>query len=380
MPMTRPALALLFTAALSASAAASPWRFYTGLPIPERERVAGWRQRIIEEPVATDGVEHPYLRWRGLTLGVLADLFAQYRFAARQGQTFNEFELTRVQPTVWAGYKDLAGVHLTLETLRSSGSRSYFGVDGDSIVVRVKWAFGEITPLWQWLAIRAGIIPDLLLQYAEASWSFRAQGPTGIERDGLFTPGDVGASAEVQLPIGLGSVGISYTNGEGLSQREQNEGKNLTVVLRIRPALLRVRNLYLHLLYRDGSIGAGQASDSRLAGAVTYLGRRLGAGAVGTWALGYRGIGFRDAAHLSVWGRGELPARFYLYGRADLLWPDAADVASLQARVLGGVAYALPSLVRILLGYEGTFPVGTLTMQVPAVEEHALLVQLEARL
>ena len=216
--------------------------------------------------------------------------------------------------------------------------------------------------------------------YHEASWGFRVQGPTGLERDGLFTPSDLGAAVEATLPWGIGSAVVAYENGEGYTQKEQNNGKNTTIALRLRPGRYQIPGLLIHLLYRDGSLGAGEEANHRLAGGVSYTGRLLGAGAMGVWAIGWNGLGARDAGYLTAWARAELPLRFYLFGRLDELWPDTRDAGSTQTRVIGGIAYGLPSLVRVLVSYEGTFGTGTVGMQVPAVKQHTLLFQLEARL
>lgn len=318
-----------------------------------------------------------------LALGVTGDLFATYRLVSRQDQLLHEFELSRVQMTAWAGFRGLVGTQFTVDTVRSSGGRSYFGIDGDSILPRLKWAFAEATPWRHYIALRAGIVPDLILQFAEASWGYRVQGPTGLERDALFTPGDVGATVEAALPWQVGSVAVSVVNGEGLSLREQNSGKNLTAALRITPLRMRAPDLIVHALFRDGSVGAGSAADRRVAGGVTYASPRLGAGAIATLAMGYRGVGDQWAAHLSTWLRGDLAAGFGLLGRVDLLWPDARGedpAGSMQMRLIGGLSYALPSIVRLIVSYDGTLPFGGLSAQVPAIREHTLQVQAEVRL
>ena len=315
-----------------------------------------------------------------LQLGVVGDLFATYRLVQRQDQVFHEFELSRIQLSGWAAFKELAGANITVDTVRSSSNRSYQGIDGDAILPRLKWAFAEATPWKHYLALRAGIVPDLLLQYAEASWGYRVQGPTGLERDGLYSPGDLGASVEAALPWQLGSAALQFGNGEGISLREQNNGKNLTGVLRLSPLRFHAPDFLIHLLFRDGSIGAGTAADRRASVGVTYAGPKLGAGAVGTMAFGYRGVGDRTSGHLTGWLRGELPACFGLLGRLDALWPDVSGRDSVQLRVIGGVSYALPSLVRLLASYEGTLPFGALSAQVPSITEHAMLIQAEVRL
>jgi hypothetical protein len=152
------------------------------------------------------------------------------------------------------------------------------------------------------------------------------------------------------------------------------------VALRIRPGRYRIPRLLIHLLYRDGSLGVGEQANHRFGGGLQYTGRYLGAGALGFWAIGWNGLGGRDAGYLTAWVRGELPLRFFLFGRIDELWPDTHNAGSTQTRLVGGIAYGLPALVRVVISYEGTFGTGAVGMQVPAVTQHVLQFQLEARL
>lgn len=354
-------------------ASATPHRYETGLPLSPQAQ-AQQTPLPAEAPGQLAGDLGP------LRVGFLGDLFATYRLAQRQDLLFHEFELSRIQSTLWASYRSIAGVNLTVDTVRSSGGRSYFGIEGDAIVPRLKWAFAEATPLGHYLSLRAGLVPDLLLQYAEASWGYRAQGPIGLERDAMFSPGDLGASLEVALPFQLGALAAQVGNGEGLALREQNNGKNLTVALRVAPLRWRAPDFLLHALFRDGSLGTGSAADRRASLGLTHASPQLGAGAIGTLAFGYRGLGERPAAHLSAWLRGELPVRIGFLGRADVLWPDTAQPTTLQLRTIAGVSYALPALVRLIASYEGTFGLGALSEQVPAITEHALLIQAEVRI
>jgi hypothetical protein len=375
--MTRVRLLLVTSFLLVATrASAAPFWYESGLPVfPDNGQPV-----TLGEPGTVDGVQSPWGMWRKLSFGLQGDAFITYRAAFTQDATFTQFELSRLQLTAWAAWSTWAGVNVTMETIRSANAASYIGVAGDSILPRIKYAFAEATPLKQWLVIRAGVIPDLILNWVETAWTFRVQGPVGLERDGMFTPGDLGVSGEVALPAGYGSIAASYTNGEGINEPEQNNGKDTTVAAHIRPFGRKRRAFILHLLYRDGSVGAGSAADRRLLGGFTYEGRKFGAGATGVWAMGWNGIGNRDAGHLSVFARGELPKRFYLFGRIDALWTDTSVRSDVQLRLIGGVAYALPMLLRILVSYEGTLPFGALTSAVPSLREHDILAQIEARL
>lgn len=366
-------LALAGLSLLSGIALAAPSRYETGLPTSPQARE-------LQEAVPAEAPGQLHGELGPLSVGLLGDLFATYRLAQRQDLLFHEFELSRIQSTLWASYRQWGGAQITVDTVRSSGGRSYFGIDGDAILPRLKWAFAEVTPLRHYLSLRAGLVPDLLLQYAEASWGYRVQGPIGLERDALFSPGDLGASIEVALPFQLGALAAQVANGEGLALREQNNGKNLTVVLRIAPLRARAPDFLLHALFRDGSLGTASVADRRASLGLTHASTRFGAGAIGTLAFGYRGLGERSAAHLTAWLRGELPIRIGFLGRADVLWPDTAQRGALQLRLVAGVSYALPALVRLIASYEGTLGLGALSEQVPAITEHALLVQAEVRI
>lgn len=364
---------LMWVAGLESPSQASPHRYETGLPTAPQVRE---QQAPLpaEAPGQLAGDLGP------LRVGFLGDLFATYRLAQRQDLLFHEFELSRIQATLWASYRQWGGAQVTVDTVRSSGARSYFGIEGDAIVPRLKWAFAEATPLRHYVSLRAGLVPDLLLQYAEASWGYRVQGPIGLERDALYSPGDLGASLEVALPWQLGALAAQIGNGEGLALREQNNGKNLTVVLRMAPMATRAPDFLLHAVFRDGSLGTGSAADRRASFGLTHASPRFGAGAIGTLAFGYRGLGERSAAHLSAWVRGELPIRIGLLGRADVLWPDVSQRSATQLRMIAGASYALPALVRLIASYEGTLGLGALSEQVPAITEHSLLVQAEVRI
>lgn len=359
--------------AAPAAALARPERLDSGLNDPVQAP-----SPLILNP---DLPEHPISGTvRGVSVGLYGDVFLHFRLSQRQDQWFSEFELNRALLGAYAGYRDLVGVNLAMDTVRSSGSRSYFGIDGDSIVPRVRTAFLEITPLGRWLSLRGGMAPDLLLPVVERAWDLRATGALGLERDGMATVADLGASAEVALPFDLGSLALAYGNGEGVALREQNFGKNVTVALRLRPGRRRLPGLWLHALYRDGSLGVASAADRRVFGGVLYSGGRLGLGAVGSYAMGFRGVGDRDAGDLLVFARGRLPYGVLLFGRAEVLWPDARDAGSQQLRVAAGLGYALPLIGRLHVAYDGTLAAGALSQQVPSVSEHALLVVAEARL
>jgi hypothetical protein len=373
--MTTHKFLLICIFAVGGIAHAVPERPESGLPAPPPP--PGVTPRESTPPSQIHPLQTEFGDFRA---GLFGDIFGFFRYQSAQGQTTNEFDLERFQLGGWVQYKQIAGAMVALETVRSSGSQSYFGIAGDSLVVRAKWAFAEATPLGHWLSIRAGIVPDLLLPAIESSWDFRMQGKTGPERDGFLTVGDLGATIEGALPLGLGSLALQYTNGEGIAQREQNNGKNTTVLLKLIPLRWRLPQLTVQLYFRDGSIGPASAADRRFLGAVIYSGRKFGAGLLGGYAMGYNGDGSVNAGYGNFWARGELPYRFQLFGRADMLWPNASDGGSMQTRLIAGVAYALPMIARIALSYEGVVTSGAVHNATPSPDENAFLISIEGRI
>jgi hypothetical protein len=262
--------------------------------------------------------------------------------AAEGGDTFHELVLRRAE--LGAGFTHApsdAGFLINVEALRSAGPQSLFGVDGDSIILRAKHAFGRWRPTLGpgALELRAGLIPDLWINALEAGYDLRGTSPLLAERARLFDTSDLGASASYAAFEGLFVAGIALTNGEGRAQREQNSGKNTTVVLTARPLTAQVLGEQgawaLHAAWRDGSTGVASAASHRIALGTTLAHPRLFAGAEYTRATGWQGRGDLIAQGVGGWLNGTLYLPWLgAYGRADhlsLVGQDESGVWLMQA-------------------------------------------------
>ncbi len=268
-------------------------------------------------------------------LVVDGEAFTSFGWYDGDGQSFSEFSLDRAELGLRSRDGLRVGGELRLEAVRSAGADSVMGVDGDSLVFRVKRAYGRAEVLGGTVTVelRAGLIPDPWIAALEADYGFRAASATLAERAGLHDTSDLGAAAAARLLDGVAILHVAVTNGEGRNQIEQNPGKSTSAVLSVRPLELDLAGsrtrLRLHAAARDGSRGAGQVRDHRLAGAVTFHGEDVSAGVEYTRAYGYAGMPDRVADGVGLWAGGRYrPRRVGGLVRVDLLREDVATAGT----------------------------------------------------
>ncbi len=251
----------------------------------------------------------PALRPACLMLG--AELFSGYQYQNTGGQGFSEFLLDRAElgsEMIWRPITQLdAGARVRLEALRSAGPDSLQGIDGNALVVRAAQAFGHLAthlgPID--LGLRVGLVPERWVEQVEKGYDTRAIAPLGSERRGFFDTADLGASLTISGWRSLVELDLEFVNGEGRSQREQNTGKNTTVMLTVRPLRRPTKagpvELALHGIFRDGSLGPASARNHRTGGALSFRSPWAFAGGEYVRAFGYRERGDVQADLVSAW-------------------------------------------------------------------------------
>jgi hypothetical protein len=247
-----------------------------------------------------------------LTGALSAELFATGRQLEAGAQDGSAVELDRGEVGLALGGAGLAG-EVRLETVRSAGPDSLLGVDGDSLVVRVKraWAGGErrLGPIV--VGGRGGAIAEPWVASLERDLDLRALGASLGEAAGWLAPSDLGAAVTARGWDDLVALDVAILNGEGLRLREQNDGKSLSVAARIAAPPLALAGLdhraALHLGAREGSRGTGSARDHRLAAALTLAGPIGFAGAEVMQARGVEARAERIAAGVAGWLGGGWP-------------------------------------------------------------------------
>lgn len=280
-----------------------------------------------------------------------AEVFTQFVGVQTSSQRLSSFELSRAEVGIQSPDQAQWGGELRFEVIRSAGPDSLMGIDGDSLLPRVKRAWGFVSwggARWSLIA-RFGLIPDPWHLIVMNAYPLRAVGPSQGEREGWQDTSDLGASAE--LTYRGQTFFLSVTNGEGPAYQEQNQGKNLLVGTRL-TAGFEAGRLTFSAGYRDGSRGATSGRDHRMYAELDWRMSRLSVGGLVTQAWGVSGrpslealaaqgwvAGWAIPQYLGVFAQGEWVR--YARGQADPLNQDATSVNSQATRWSSGFSQQL---------------------------------------
>jgi hypothetical protein len=325
---------------------------------------------------------------------VTADVVAGYRDGTLGGARASEFVLDRAEldgRLTWhASPSARGGVAARMQAVRSAGPQSLFGIEGDSIVLRMleayghgAWRLGELE-----ISARAGLIPERWIELVEGGYDLRALDALISDRR-YFHRADLGASFSAVGWDGAAQLDLSVVNGEGLAQRELNAGKNSTLIATLRPVRKDALVWSVHAAYRDGSLGVGSARDHRVALASTVRMPLLVAGAELVRAAGLDARSELESHAASTWATVQLkPAPLGLAGKYDWIDQDRATSNAIVQRLTAGVfadALALGeggSRLRLYLAYQHERfgeAAGALPGASEALEAHRALIVVHAR-
>ena len=298
--------------------------------------------------------------WR---LSVTGEVFAGYEAEFFDGQTANAFTLDRAALGLGFDWRALVS-EIGLDVVRSAEGQSQLGVDGNALLLRARraWLGGDAELGVVRLRGAFGIVGDPWLEVGEEAYDLRGAGPLLTERADFLAPGDLGVRLNVSVWQQRLWVELAVLNGEGFSEIELNETKDLLAVVGTdawqselfgHPAYLR-----LAVAYRSGSVGAGDAANSRVHALLAFASARARLGAEYVHAFGYLGQGDRDASGLTLYLSGE-PALGWLgllarYDRVDAdLSADDAVSHRIEAGVYSDFATGsgLPGHARLILLY-----------------------------
>lgn len=280
----------------------------------------------------------------GLSFSGFGQVFGSFDYTSMDADNFNAFNLRRAELGLGMQRKDVAGFLVNLEAVRSAGPRSYFGIDNNSLVMRVKHGFGFYSPVIGpgRLTLRGGMIPDVWVETVEQGYDIRAIAPIMAEEGGLYVSSDLGGSIGYALWDGFVEARVALMNGEGRNQFELNTGKNTTAVLSVRPLKFDLNEkqatLGLHASYRDGSLGTSSRANHRISAALTFAHPRHFGGAEFTQANGFQGQSSLRARGVSAWANSAIyPTWLGVYGRFSRVQQDIATEGSEVTRIQAGL-------------------------------------------
>ena len=251
------------------------------------------------------------------TLRVEAEVFASFDHTSTENSELSTFEARRAElGTRWLADKSRWGAELRFEGVRSAGTESLNGIDGNSMVLRMKraWAFGRLAPFESLgLELRAGLVPDPWIEALEGDYDLRALSATAGEGAELVSPADGGASLRIDALDRRVRLSATVSNGEGYRETELNTGKDTTVVLSVEPLRLSLfgapARVGVHLGWRDGSTGAARLPAGRLLAGLAFVSTRVSGGAEYLYADGAYGREVHADA-LGVWTEGVVLPRW----------------------------------------------------------------------
>lgn len=237
------------------------------------------------------------------------------------------------------------GGRVILGTVRSGGTGSYVGVDGEALVPRVEIAEARATLPGAGVSLAAGLIDDPWVATGNIAWGLRSVAAEMSQDQGWNDRSDLGALASFTAPSSWVTVAASMTTGEGLARRERNNGQNLSVLLVGRPLASLADDpdqLALTVYYRDGSRGLGLVQDHRLGVRLTGFVGPVYAGAEHLRATGVQGNGSLTPSGTSLWAASQPSVPVAAFARVDLVdqSPDATE--DTQTVFLGGAGVRLP--------------------------------------
>ncbi len=241
--------------------------------VPDAEAFATFRATYTHHP--SDGspwfsrFELPRVR-AGLTVGTSKD----------PEEHIDSTEVAHVPASAGVGGR------LLVEGVRSTADGGLLGAAGDSVLLRMREAYGAWRPL-KYLEFRAGMIPLPLVDQLDGGYDLRVTGPSGVEAAGLIDAADLGASCSYWFPKGYGRAFIAGTDGEGYTRREQNRAKNVEAAVVVAPDPRGpLRGLTLGTYLRKGTRGALDVRADRATVGAFYQRGVARAGLAATYARG----------------------------------------------------------------------------------------------
>ncbi len=249
----------------------------------------------------------------------LGEVSAEFANASVGGQKNNAFEIRRAEFGLMRRGPHLLGGEIILEAIRSAGTQSFSGIDGDSLLMRLKRAWGyarqDVGPVV--VEGRFGLLPTPWVEATEDDSRLRYLEQLTAERLGMYFTTDLGAVASVTALGGRLQVQAGVFNGEGRNQTEQNNGKNTQLLISgtavehdIAGEPLRLR---LYAGGQEGSFGPSAAAAHRLSVGISALHHNLSAGSELHHAYGVGDVSSRDSRGLGLWMRARWKALNVLF-------------------------------------------------------------------
>jgi hypothetical protein len=227
---------------------------------------------------------------------------------------------------------------------------------------RLKYAFVGWTPGKSALTYKMGLFTTPWIDFEEAIWDYRMQGPTAFDRNGLFPSSDFGLGADGTWNADQVNMQVGVFDGEGYGNAPGDPGKDVEGRLSLRLARTnlngRVGGVRLSVYGQIGK-ATGGGTRNRFIGNLSYKSKAVTL--VAEYLIGQDSTGVttpkQKAGVLSAYGVFNIPnSKAALIARVDTYDPNTdststaknATAANKQTRVIGGVSYQIAPNLRVL--------------------------------
>jgi len=242
--------------------------------------------------------------------------------------------------------------------------------------VRLKYAYFGWTPNNSKLTYKLGLIHTPYVDWAEALWDYRMQGPIALDRNGFLTSSDFGAGIDGHWNGEQVNGQLAFVNGEGYSGGTGDNHKDIEARVSVRLSNTN-DNSRVGGLRLTGYAGVGKPTSggtrNRFTGTLSYKTQQITLAAEATATKDtVTGAATPPPAPLAE-TKGLIISAFGVYkfknskaaviGRVDIVDPNTDTGNNKQSRVIGGLSYQLTPNLRLLgdadlLSYEaGATPV-----------------------
>ncbi len=316
-----------------------------------------------------------YANEQNLKLSSEGYIDAGFDYHITDEKNTNEFFLKRAELSFKASYLSYFGGKITFEAVRSGTAASNSGIDGNSILLRVKNAYGFLNKDFSFVNIeaKAGIIPEPYIASIESIYEYDGLKKSFAEKSEIYVTSDAGVSAAVSFFDKRISLTLMLSNGEGYNEIERNNGKNLSLMISSIPLKTENNLIMLSGNYRNGSIGFDSAKNSAFSGMIGWKMRtyNINTGIEYSMADGFGGISERKIHALGIWAGGDIwKDCIGIFSRYDSILDDSAwhnaGMKEITAAFYVDIMKIEESILRLYLSYSkidaeenyGTLPGG----------------------
>lgn len=253
--------------------------------------------------------------WSKARFAIDLELTSFARYASKAGTNLSEVRLDRGELGARLALGSHGAAELRLEAIRSATDGGALGIDGDSMVVRIRYARVMVRMAAGPVALEGslGFVQDPWIRALEDGYTLKPLSRTGTERLLGWPPADLGAL--VRAVFGPARLSIVVGNGEGQRYPERNTGKTTTAVLEVVAVNTQATRVSVAAVVRDGSIGVARIRDRRAGGGAALITPwvRAGAEVVKAWGIGDRGDA--EGTVLGGWAEGRIVEHVFVGAR-----------------------------------------------------------------